>query len=132
MPQSPSARTRIPKTKPTRPKDADSGKLRIGDDGNAFRLLALSQCTARVEFLGGEPWIARSQAKRLLARLEQFHTVVFDFSGVSLIAPAFADEIFRVFAHARPGIQLEFIHANATIKPLILRARSATTHHRPG
>ncbi len=37
------AKTRIPKTKPARSKDAESGKLRIGDDWNAIRIIALSQ-----------------------------------------------------------------------------------------
>ena len=42
--------------------------------------------------------ISRSQAKRLLARVEKFQKVLFDFQGVKNVGPAFADEIFRVFA----------------------------------
>ena len=79
----------------------------------------------------GDPLISRSQAKRVLARVELFRTVVFDFSAVSSIGQAFADEIFRVFARANPGIQLQFIHANAAIKPMISRARSAAARHSP-
>lgn len=79
----------------------------------------------------GDPLISRSQAKRVLARVELFRTVVFDFSGVSSIGQAFADEIFRVFAQAHPEIQLQFIHANAAIKQMISRARSAEARQGP-
>ena len=122
------AKTSSPKTKSARSKDADSGKLRIGDDWNALRIIALSQSNplkAIVEFVDGDPLISRSQAKRVLVRVELFRTVVFDFSGVSSIGQAFADEIFRVFAHSHPEIQLQLIHANAAIKQMISRSRSA-------
>lgn len=71
-----------------------------------------------------DPLISRSQAKRVLARVELFRTVVFDFSGVATIGQAFADEIFRVFALAHPAIELLFIHVNAEIRRMIARARS--------
>jgi anti-sigma regulatory factor (Ser/Thr protein kinase) len=71
-----------------------------------------------------DPLISRSQAKRVLARVDLFRTVVFDFSGVEQIGQAFADEIFRVFARAHPGIELEFVHANVPVRNMIQRARS--------
>ena len=40
--------------------------------------------------------ISRSQAKRLLLRIDRFRTVVLDFQNVNQIGQAFADEIFRV------------------------------------
>lgn len=73
----------------------------------------------------GDPLISRSQAKRVLARIELFRTVVFDFTGVETVGQAFADEIFRVFPLAHPGIELQFIHANAGIRKMILRARTS-------
>ncbi|MDB6160486.1 MAG: histidine kinase [Gammaproteobacteria bacterium] len=76
----------------------------------------------------GDPLIARSQAKRVLARVDLFRTVVFDFSEIDSIGQAFADEIFRVFAQSHPEIELNFIHANASVRKMIARARS----HRPG
>jgi hypothetical protein len=76
----------------------------------------------------GDPLISRSQAKRVLARVDLFRTVVFDFSEVDSIGQAFADEIFRVFAQSHPEIELHFIHANASVRKMIVRARS----HRPG
>jgi anti-sigma regulatory factor (Ser/Thr protein kinase)/biotin operon repressor len=72
----------------------------------------------------GEPLLSRSQAKRVLARVELFRTVVFDFSQVEAIGRAFADEIFRVFAQSHPQIDLQFIHAKADIAKMIGRARS--------
>lgn len=89
--KSSSAKARI--LKAIRPSEVDGAKRPIGDDGNAFRLLALLYST--VEFLCSEPWIALSQAKRVLARIERFRTVAFDFLRVSYIGPALADEIFR-------------------------------------
>ena len=75
----------------------------------------------------GDPLISRSQAKRVLARVDLFRTVVFDFSEVDSIGQAFADEIFRVFAQSHREIELQFIHANASIRKMIARVRS----HRP-
>ena len=100
-------------------------KLSTGDDAHAIRVATRSPNRTIVEFVGGDTLTSRSQTMRLLARVEQFRIVVFDFSGVSWIGRAFADEIFRVFAHAHPGIQLQFIHARAAIGPMLMRARSS-------
>jgi anti-sigma regulatory factor (Ser/Thr protein kinase) len=74
---------------------------------------------------GNENLISRSQAKRLLARVELFRKVLFDFKDVPTIGPAFADEIFRVFAVDHPHIELVPINANSEVKRMIARARSA-------
>jgi hypothetical protein len=71
---------------------------------------------------GDNNLVSRSQAKRLLARIEKFKVVVFDFDGVALIGQAFADEIFRVFALSHPGIILEHLNANNEVSKMILRA----------
>jgi len=71
---------------------------------------------------GNENLISRSQAKRLLARIELFKKVLFDFSHVPIIGQAFADEIFRVFAMGHPNIELVPIHANSEVKRMIDRA----------
>ncbi|WP_176767847.1 STAS-like domain-containing protein [Nitrosospira sp. Nsp18] len=54
----------------------------------------------------GEKLISRSQAKRILNRVEKFKKVQLDFKGVDMIGQSFADEIFRVFARRNPHIQL--------------------------
>lgn len=72
---------------------------------------------------GNDKLISRSQAKRLLARVELFKTVIFDFSGIDTIGQAFADEIFRVFANQHPEIDLLSIKANSEVKRMIERAK---------
>ena len=78
----------------------------------------------RLAQYGDDKLFSRSQAKRLLARIERFKTVIFDFSGVEGIGQAFADEVFRVFALEHPHLELFEIEANASIKKMIKRARS--------
>jgi len=73
-----------------------------------------------------ENLISRSQAKRVLARIELFKKVSFDFKDVPTIGQAFADEIFRVFAIGHPGIELVPIHANSKVKRMIDRALSTS------
>ena len=73
---------------------------------------------------GNENLISRSQAKRLLARVDLFKTALFDFSDVPTIGQAFADELFRVFAGSHPDIELVPIHASSEVKRMIDRARA--------
>jgi hypothetical protein len=72
---------------------------------------------------GQDKLISRSQARRLLARVELFKTVLFDFKGVESIGPAFADEIFRVFALEHPEIRLIPTTASSAVKRMVGRAR---------
>ena len=73
---------------------------------------------------GDDNLISRSQAKRLLARIELFKTVILDFKEVPTVGQAFADEIFRVFAIAHPAVELVPLHANSEVKRMIERAKS--------
>lgn len=68
---------------------------------------------------GNENLVSRSQAKRLLARLEKFKTVILDFKNIDIIGRAFTDEIFRVFANNHPNITLLTINDNNSIQQLI-------------
>jgi hypothetical protein len=61
----------------------------------------------------------------VLARVELFKTVVFDFSGVDSIGQALSDKIFRVFATEHPDIELLAINAKSEVRRMIDRARSA-------
>jgi hypothetical protein len=74
---------------------------------------------------GNDKLISRSQAKRVLARVELFKTVVFDFEGVDSIGQAFSDEIFRVFANEHPEIKLLAINTKSEVRRMVDRARSA-------
>ena len=76
---------------------------------------------------GDDQLISRSQAKRLLTRVELFKTVLLDFREVEWIGHAFADEIFRVFAQQHQEIDLVPIHANSAVKRMIVRARQGST-----
>jgi hypothetical protein len=75
---------------------------------------------------GLEKLISRSQAKRLMSRVDRFKIVILDFSGVEVIGQAFADEIFRVFANHHPDIKVRAALANKYIQKMIKRARSST------
>lgn len=56
--------------------------------------------------VGQEQLVSRSQARRLLARLDLFKEVELDFENVDFIGQAFADEIFRVWQTEHPTIKL--------------------------
>lgn len=79
----------------------------------------------RLVQVGDENLISRSQAKRLMQRVDRFRHVVLDFSGVSAIGQAFADEIFRVFAEAHPEVELVPVHAVPEVQQMIRRAEVA-------
>lgn len=66
----------------------------------------------------GEP-IARSQARRVVYRLEQFKQVEFDCDGIEFMGQGFADEVFRVFQNRYPEIQLEITNANETVLGMV-------------
>jgi hypothetical protein len=69
--------------------------------------------------------LSRSQAKRVLARVDRFPEVLLDFQGVQDIGPAFADEIFRVFRNAHPDINIRASRANYRVNRMITAAREA-------
>jgi len=73
---------------------------------------------------GNDKLISRSQAKRVVARLDLFKTILFDFAGVPTVGQAFTDEIFRVFGNAHPDIKIVAINANSEVKRMISRAKS--------
>jgi DNA-binding Lrp family transcriptional regulator len=68
--------------------------------------------------------ISRSQARRVLAGLEKFKVVVFDFDKVPVVGQAFADEIFRVFHNKHPRIVLEAVNMNEGVKFMVERAQN--------
>ncbi|MDE0611800.1 MAG: DUF4325 domain-containing protein [Gammaproteobacteria bacterium] len=82
----------------------------------------------RMVQLGEDELISRSQAKRLLTRVEKFQKVLFDFQGVKDIGPAFADEIFRVFARQHPEIELAPINTGPETEKMIARAVNVEAH----
>jgi anti-sigma regulatory factor (Ser/Thr protein kinase) len=71
---------------------------------------------------GDDNLLSRSQAKRVLARIDRFKEVIFDFNGVETVGQAFADEIFRVFQVAHPDVKLMPVNANENINGMIALA----------
>jgi anti-sigma regulatory factor (Ser/Thr protein kinase)/anti-anti-sigma regulatory factor len=76
----------------------------------------------RLAKVGDTNLVSRSQAKRLLQRVDKFRHVVLDFSEVTSIGQAFADEIFRVFVNAHPEVELIATHVVPEVQQMIRRA----------
>lgn len=70
----------------------------------------------------GTDYVSRSQARRVLAGLEKFKTIMLDFKGVDTIGQAFADEIFRVWKSMHQDINVAWKNANANVLFMINRA----------
>jgi anti-sigma regulatory factor (Ser/Thr protein kinase)/biotin operon repressor/uncharacterized protein (DUF1330 family) len=94
----------------------------IPKDGYGFDKTVVPVALAQY---GNDFLVSRSQAKRILARVDRFKVVIFDFKDVQTIGQAFADEIFRVFAKQHPDIELTSIHTNSDVKRMILRAKES-------
>lgn len=74
----------------------------------------------------GEELVSRSQARRLLARLEGFMEVFLDFKGITTIGHAFADEIFRVYKNEHPNIAIVAVHTTPEVLEVIQRTLKVT------
>jgi hypothetical protein len=83
----------------------------------------------RLAQYGNEKLISRSQAKRLLERIDRFKTVLFDFSEVEIIGQAFADEVFRVFVNAHPHIQILPVRANTDVMQMIQKVKDGASQN---
>jgi anti-sigma regulatory factor (Ser/Thr protein kinase) len=73
----------------------------------------------RLAKYGDEQLISRSQAKRLLARIDKFKVVILEFDGVDMIGQAFADEVFRVFTNEHPDMELYALGTNPAVEHMI-------------
>jgi anti-sigma regulatory factor (Ser/Thr protein kinase) len=73
----------------------------------------------RLAKFGTEKLISRSQAKKALARVERFQSVVFDFAGIEMIGQGFADEIFRVWATAHQDVRCVVVDASPEVRKMI-------------
>lgn len=76
----------------------------------------------RLARVGDENLVSRSQARRVLQRVERFRHVVLDFADVATVGQAFSDEIFRVFANEHPEVELLAVHAAPQVQQMIRRA----------
>ena len=78
----------------------------------------------RLALYEGERLVSRSQAKRILNRVERFKHVVLDFQDVDFIGQAFTDEIFRVFTNRNPQINIRSINTTSDVSKRIASAKS--------
>lgn len=95
-------------------------KFASGDDFGFTKTVV----PVRLAQYGNDKLVSRSQAKRMLVRIDRFKTVLFDFAGVDMIGIAFADEVFRVFALKHPEIEIIPVKTNSAIKRVIHRTRT--------
>jgi anti-sigma regulatory factor (Ser/Thr protein kinase) len=75
----------------------------------------------RVRLTSQTELISRSQARRLLAGLDEFKQIIFDFKGMNGIGQAFSDEIFRVYARLNPEKKISYVNASPAVKFMIER-----------
>jgi anti-sigma regulatory factor (Ser/Thr protein kinase) len=73
----------------------------------------------RLAEFGPESLVSRSQAKRVMARVDRFNEVLLDFAGIEMVGQGFIDEIFRVYAAAHPQIAIRYANAAPHIVRLI-------------
>jgi anti-sigma regulatory factor (Ser/Thr protein kinase) len=71
----------------------------------------------------GQALDSRAQARRVAARLPSFKRVEISFEGVEDVGHGFTDELFRVFARARPEVELVPTHMTPRIAALVASAR---------
>ena len=116
------------KSKTTRTTEEVFNQFTSGEDLGFTKTVV----PVRMVRLGEDSLISRSQAKRLLVRIEKFQKVLFDFQGIENIGPAFADEIFRVFARQHPEIELVPINTCSKTEKMIARARNVEIHTTSG
>lgn len=69
--------------------------------------------------------VSRSQAKRIVNRLEQFKEIEFDFDGIDFMGQGFAHEIFFVFANAHPEIKLIPLNMDENVKKMYMHVTSS-------
>ncbi len=103
--------------------DKDLGKIfdeySSGPDEYRFERTVVP---VRLALYEGERLVSRSQAKRLLNRVERFRHVILDFDGVDFIGQAFADEVFRVFWGKHKNIELIPVNMSPRVEMMFHRA----------
>jgi anti-sigma regulatory factor (Ser/Thr protein kinase) len=76
---------------------------------------------------GNEQLVSRSQARRVLARFENFEEVMLDFKDVESIGQAFADEIFRVFQREHPATRIIPVFTSEQVQSMISHVMASNT-----
>ena len=69
----------------------------------------------------GVEFVSRSEAKRLLAGLNKFSEITFDYKGVEKVGQGFVDEIYRVWKSQYPSVSMKNINASAEVEFMVKR-----------
>lgn len=69
----------------------------------------------------GVEFVSRSEAKRLLAGLNKFSEITFDYKGVEKVGQGFVDEIYRVWKSQYPSVALKNINASTEVEFMLKR-----------
>ena len=96
-----------------------------GEDDYSFNKTHVVIKLSRYE---GENLISRSQAKRILSRVDLFREVSLDFQDIDTIGPSFADEIFRVFPNQHPEILFIPVNTSPQVQRAIQRVRQNSSN----
>lgn len=67
----------------------------------------------------GPALASRADARRVATRLAQFQHAEIDFDGIAEVGHGFADELFRVFRHQHPALQLVPVGMNPGVQALV-------------
>lgn len=105
---------------------AEKSKKHLSDVFRAFQTgsaeLGFNKTEIKIKlYTMGTIYVSRSQARRLLAGLEKFKSIILDFDKVPTIGQAFVDEIFRVFQIRHPDIQIQAVNMLEGVKFMIDR-----------
>ena len=93
-------------------KEYQTGNTKLGFDKTEIKVKL---------YIMGTIYVSRSQARRILAGLDQFESIIIDFKKVPTIGQAFADEIFRVFKSKYPQKTVIPVNANEAVQFMIDR-----------
>lgn len=87
--------------------------------GDGERDFSRTQVPVKLLQYNDENLVSRSQAKRLLARLDLFEEVILDFQGLEFVGKAFTDEIFRVYKRDHPDVGILWINTSDDVEKAI-------------
>ncbi len=79
----------------------------------------------RLALYEGDQLVSRSQAKRIMNRVERFKNVILDFEGVDTVGRSFVDEVFRVFAARHPELTIAPINMSMAVEKEVRRVLGA-------
>lgn len=102
---------------PTTTRTSSEVFARFTNDDNAFTHTKPSVKLASL----GLRFASRSEARRLMAGLDEFTEIDIDFADVSEVGQGFVDEVFRVWAQNHPDKTLNPINMNPAVEFMVHR-----------